>query len=120
MILLAGVAKVDVIGPAMAEDIAEAVEETFEWSDDGSSPVAKKNDVAAVGCAGFDWAADLDGKSDGLSEEDRDQDQNIFEACNERFHALAMIICESQPARRWQGGCGGHFFRDRREQIEAE
>jgi hypothetical protein len=22
-----------------------------------------------------------------------------------------MIICESPRMRRWQGGCGGHFFR---------
>ena len=95
----------------MAEVVTEAVEEPFEWRDDGDSPVTKEDDVAAIGSAGFNRAADLDGKTNRLGEEDRNQDQNILEACNKGFHALEMIICESSRKRRWQGGCGGQFFR---------
>src|SRR5258708_1681866 len=103
VVLLAGVAEVDVVGPAVAEVVAEAVEEPLEGGDGGDSPVAQEGDVAAVGRAGFDRAADLDGEADGLGEQNGHQDENILEACEERFHALEMIIRESGSGRRWRG-----------------
>jgi len=102
-ILPASVAEIDVVGPAVTEVVAETVEEPLEGGDGGDSPVAQKSDVAAVGGAGFDGTPDLDGKTNRLGEENRNQDENILVPCEERFHALPMIICESESARRWRG-----------------
>jgi hypothetical protein len=110
VILLAGVAEVDVVGPAVTEVVAEAVEEPLEGGNGGDSPVAQESDAAAVRGAGFDEASDLDSKADGLGEQNRNQDKNILETCEKRFHALKMIICESGSARRCRGVCGAHFF----------
>lgn len=88
VVLLAGVAKVDVVGPAGADVVAETMEEPFEWSNGGDGPVPEKRDTAAVRRTGFDRTANLDGEADGLGEKDRDQDQNVLIACNKRFHAL--------------------------------
>ena len=101
--MLAGVAQVDIVGPAVAEVIAEAVEETLEWCHCGDDPIAEQRDTAAIGRARLDGPADLNGKSDGLGEQDRHQDQNILIACDKRFHALVMIICESARMRSWRG-----------------
>ena len=79
------------------------MEEPLEGGDGGDSPVAQEGDVSAVGRAGFDRAADLDGEADGLGEQNRDQNQNILETCEKRFYLLEMIICESARARRWRG-----------------
>lgn len=51
VVLLAGVAKVDVIGPAVADVVAETMEETFERSNRGDDPVSEERDTAAVGRA---------------------------------------------------------------------
>ena len=81
MILLAGVAEVDVVGPAVADVVTEAVEEALEGGDGGDGPVAQESYVAAVGGAGLDGAADLDREANGLGEQNRNQDQNILETC---------------------------------------
>jgi hypothetical protein len=103
VILLTGVAQIDVVGPTVTEVVAEAVEEPLEGGDGRHGPVAKKGDTAAVGGTGFDGTSHLDGKADSLGEQDRDQDENILEPCEKRFHALAMIIRESGSARSWRG-----------------
>ena len=54
VVLLAGVAEIDVVGPAVADVIADAMEESLEWRDGGDSPVAEKRDLVAVWGAGFD------------------------------------------------------------------
>jgi hypothetical protein len=100
VVLLARVAEVNVVGPSVAEVVAEGVEEALKGSDNGDGPIANEGDAAAIGSSGFDWAADLDGEADGLGEQDRDQNQNIFEACEERFHWSKMIIFELARGRR--------------------
>ena len=102
-ILLAGIAEIDVVGPAMTDVVPETVEEPLEGSDGGNSPIAQKCDVAAVGCARLDGAPNLHGEADSLGKQNRHQHQDIFEPCEERFHALEMIICESACARSWRG-----------------
>ena len=71
--------------------VADGVEEALEGGDGGDDPVAHQGDVVAVGRAGFDGTAHLNGEADGLREQDRDQDQNILEACEEGFHALQLL-----------------------------
>ena len=87
----------------MTEVVAEAVGEPLEGSDGRDGPVAEKGDTAAVGGTGFDGTSHLDRKADRLGEQNRNQDENILEPCEKRFHALAMIIRESGSARRWRG-----------------
>jgi len=84
----------------MANVVTETVEETLERGDGRDGPVAQQGNTAAVGCSGLDGATDLHSEAYGLSEQDRNQDKNIFVACDEGFHALAMIICELTRARR--------------------
>ena len=74
VVLLAGVAKVNIVGPTVPDGVAQAVEEAFERRNGGDGPVADESDVAAVGRSGLDRTADLDGEADGLGEKDRDQD----------------------------------------------
>ena len=56
------------------------------------------------------WAPDLDGEANGLGKQDRDQNENIFETCEKRFHQLGLIIRELGPRRRWRDGCGRLTF----------
>ena len=100
VVVLAGVAEIDVVGPTVAKVVAEAVKEALERCHCGDGPVTDESNISAVWEAGFDGAADLDSKSEGLGKQDRNQDQNILEACEERFHALAMIIFEMARERR--------------------
>src|SRR5882757_7852678 len=74
VILLTGVAEIDVVGPAVTEVIAEAVEKPLEGGDGRDRPVAEERDTAAVGGIGFDGPSHLDCKADGLGEQNRDQD----------------------------------------------
>ncbi len=94
VILLAGVAEVDIVGPTATNGRADAMEEALKRRNDGDGPIADKGDFATVGSAGFDRTPDLDGEADGLGEQHRHQDQNVFETCEEGFHALNMIIRE--------------------------
>jgi hypothetical protein len=86
VILLTGVAEIDVVGPAVTEVVAEAMEEPLEGSDGRDGPVTENGDAAAVGSTGFDGTSHLDGKPDGLGKQNRDQDEDILETCEERFH----------------------------------
>src|SRR5271163_2325099 len=107
VVLLAGVAQVDVVRPAVTEVIAETVEELLERRDGGDGPVTDESDAAAVGGGRVDGAAHLNGETDGLGQEDSNQNQNVLETCEERFHALEMIIRELTHGRRCRCGCGG-------------
>jgi len=106
MVLLAGVAQIDVVRPSVTDVVADAVKEALEWSDDRDGPVAEKGDLASIGSARFDGAAHLNGEADGLREQDRDEHQDVFKSCEERFHSLTMIIRELPRGRRWRNGCG--------------
>jgi hypothetical protein len=110
VVLLAGVTKIDVVGPDVAKVIAESMEETFEWSHGSDSPVTDESDATAVGSAGLNGTANLDGKADGLGEQNSYQNKNVFVACDEGFHALGMIICELTRWRSWRGGYGCQLF----------
>ena len=56
-VLLADVAEVDVVGPAVTRVVADAVEEALEGSDDGDDPVAHERDAARVRGGGIDDGA---------------------------------------------------------------
>jgi len=94
----------------VAEVVPETVEEPLERRNGGDGSVTDESDAAAVGCGGVDGAADLNGEADGLGQEDSNQNQNVLETCEERFHALEMIIRELTHGRRCRCGCGGQLF----------
>ncbi len=99
--MLAGVAKIDVVGPTSANGVTDAVEEALERGDGSDDPIADEGDLAAVWRAGVDGAAKLNGQGYRLCEQDRDEDEDVLIACKERFHSLKMIICEI--ASEWEG-----------------
>lgn len=83
VVLLASVTQVDVVGPAMAEVIAKAMEETLKRRDGRDGPVTNQSDAAAVGRAGLDRTPNLNGEAYRLGEKNRYQNQDIFKTCKE-------------------------------------
>ena len=73
----------------MAHVVTETVKKTLKRRNRRNGPIPNQSHTAAVRAGRVNWAADLDGKANGLGEQNRNQNQNIFETCKERFHALA-------------------------------
>ena len=111
LVLLAGVAKVDVVVPDAAGVEAGAVHDALDRCDESDCPAAKQGDFSAVGGAtwnrAFDRALHLDGERDNLKQYKDDQDQRVSETEEEGIHGavrtggstLIIPFCRDQRCR---------------------
>ena len=100
LIFVTDVAEVEIVGPEVADAVAGGGAGALEGAEEAEGPEAEETDLWGVGIMGVCGAADLDGERDGLREEDRDEDQSVFEAGEEGFHWGAWARGRSPPIIR--------------------
>ena len=74
LVLLADVAEVDVVRPAVANAVADGVGGALKRRDGGGGPHADEAHAAAVGLAGIGGSAHLHRQRDGLRQQDGDEE----------------------------------------------
>ena len=103
-------AQVNIVEPGLTYVVTETMEEPLQRRNGQDGPIADQRNARTIRGTGLGWAPDLDGEANGLGKQDRDQNENIFETCEKRFHQLGLIIRELGPQRRWRDGCGRQLF----------
>jgi hypothetical protein len=90
-VFAADVAEVEVVGPGVADAAACAGAGALKGREERQTPQAEEPDLRSVGRMRICGAADLDGERDGLQQQQRDEDQGVFEAGEEGFHEEVRV-----------------------------